>query len=982
MQQLPNGGQQEEKGQGAGSKGENRDGELQTPPQSSAPQEPGFHVSPRSVGGNSSVPLLPAPFPPASSGVMVSLIASEAQVRQIIAPFANTVSIAAINSPESIVISGASEDIATICQKLAAQKVKTKYLEVSHAFHSPLMTPMLSAFEQVANQITYYQPQIPIISNVTGQLADEQISTAKYWVNHIQQTVQFAQGMETLAQQGYEVFLEIGAKPTLLGMGRECLPDSASLWLPSLRPGMPEWKQLLESLADLYVAGIEIDWLAFAGDAPQQKVPLPNYPFQRQRYWLDTPSPQPKTESVSVEQSQTPITKLLNQGNTQDLVQLLQQAGNFSPEHLQLLPEILAVLVKEHQQHLIPENIRDFCYEIVWRNQGNIQSIRPNNTELGSCLIFADRQGIGQELAGLWRQQKPCTLVYPGTEYKKIRDQEIIINPALPEDFQRLFREHTATNQAPCQKVIYLWNLDTIAANALSLNDLETASQLVCGGVLSLLQSLINQGFSRPPSLWLVTKGAQPVKGESTLSGLAQATVWGLGKVITNEHPEFNCTLVDLDPDGKYNTQHLWAEICSHQPNSSENRLAFRHGQRYVNRIARKQEIVKQSLEIKTDATYLITGGLGEIGLLIAKWLVEHGAKHLVLVGRSHPQAAVQATLTQLEAAKCQVVIMQADVSLEEDVASLLAQIQTSMPPLKGIIHAAGVIEDRLLVEHQWSLFAKVFAPKVSGAWNLHHLTQDLPLDFFVLFSSIASIMGFAGTANYTAANTFLDAIAHYRRSLNLPGLSINWGPWSKLGMAKTVEMKTEAQWANQGIQPMEPQQLLSILENLLPQNTAQIGVMQLDWSKFLAQFSGDSSPSFVAEIAQQLQTPAITQKQQPAKILDQIKESSPEQSQALLIDYLSQQMAKALGITTSKLSIDQPLNKMGLDSLMVVELKNRLRSELGINIPITKFLDGVSVIGLTKLIAQELFAVQPVSQTSVVPTITARKNSRVRGEL
>jgi amino acid adenylation domain-containing protein len=221
-----------------------------------------------------------------TGGEMVSLMASEAQVRQIIAPLHERVTIAAINGPESVVISGANEDISSIYHRLETLGIKAKRLQVSHAFHSPLMTPMLAKFAAVARQVTYKQPRILLVSNVTGQKVDEQIATAEYWVNHVIQPVRFADSMQTLRTLGYQVFLEIGPKPTLLGMGRQCLPDSEGLWLPSLRSGIPEWQQMLSSLGELYVQGAKIDWLGFERDYPRQKVALPTYPFQRQRYWI------------------------------------------------------------------------------------------------------------------------------------------------------------------------------------------------------------------------------------------------------------------------------------------------------------------------------------------------------------------------------------------------------------------------------------------------------------------------------------------------------------------------------------------------------------------------------------------------------------------------------------------------------------------------------------------------------------------------
>ncbi|NES18381.1 MAG: SDR family NAD(P)-dependent oxidoreductase, partial [Symploca sp. SIO3E6] len=250
-----------------------------------------------------------------NGGEMVSVIASEATVRQLIAPYIDKVAIAAINGSESTVISGESEAVKAIakrcCKQIATQLasagVKTKQLQVSHAFHSPLMEPILAEFEAVANQLTYHQPQIPIISNVTGTIADKSITTAQYWVNHLRQPVRFADSMQSLYQQGAELFLEIGPKPILLGMGRQCLPEEVGVWLPSLRPEVDEWQLILSSLGQLYVQGVPIDWLEFDQDYPRYKVALPTYPFQRQSYWLETDNTKHKSRLLSSSASVHPL---------------------------------------------------------------------------------------------------------------------------------------------------------------------------------------------------------------------------------------------------------------------------------------------------------------------------------------------------------------------------------------------------------------------------------------------------------------------------------------------------------------------------------------------------------------------------------------------------------------------------------------------------------------------------------------------------
>ncbi|NEQ79181.1 MAG: acyltransferase domain-containing protein [Moorea sp. SIO2I5] len=223
-----------------------------------------------------------------SGGQMVSVTASESQVIEAIKEYSSQVTIAAVNGPESIVISGESEAIASIFRKLESSGVKIKQPQVSHVFHSPLMEPMLGEFETVAKEITYSQPKIQLISNVTGEKVGAEITTAKYWVDRVRQPVRFLESIKTLEEEGYETFIEIGPKPILLEMGRQCVTEDVGEWLPSLSPGVEEWQQMLYSLGKLYVKGAKIDWSGFNSDYSRQKVALPTYPFQRERYWIET----------------------------------------------------------------------------------------------------------------------------------------------------------------------------------------------------------------------------------------------------------------------------------------------------------------------------------------------------------------------------------------------------------------------------------------------------------------------------------------------------------------------------------------------------------------------------------------------------------------------------------------------------------------------------------------------------------------------
>ena len=270
------------------------------------------------------------------AGEMVAVMASESKVNQLIAPYREKIAIAAINGPENVVISGEAAAMRTLREILEAEGIKTKQLRVSHAFDSPLIEPILAEFEAVAKQITYNQPRIPLISNVTGARVDESIATDSYWVNHVCQPVKFAHSMETLHQQGYQVFLEIGPQPILLGMGRQCLPADVGVWLPSLRDGQEDWQQMLHSLAELYVRGVKVDWLGFDRDYLRSKVVLPTYPFQRQRYWIETSEneSQKGEGEPSLESKTMTIVDGLKNGSNQQLAQQLEKVGKSSPEQV------------------------------------------------------------------------------------------------------------------------------------------------------------------------------------------------------------------------------------------------------------------------------------------------------------------------------------------------------------------------------------------------------------------------------------------------------------------------------------------------------------------------------------------------------------------------------------------------------------------------------------------------------------------------
>ncbi len=1140
-----------------------------------------------------------------AGGEMLSVMASAAQVSEAIANYSKQVGIAAINGPESVVISGASEAINQIREDLESKGWKTKQLQVSHAFHSPLMEPMLAEFEKVANRVTYNHPEIPLISNVTGLPADESITTAKYWVNHVRQPVKFAESMGTLEGLGYETFLEIGPKPTLLGMGKQCVAKE-SLYLPSLRPGVEDWQHMLSSLGQLYVNGYVVNWSGLYRDSNCQKVPLPTYPFQRESYWIELrnglykkqlrsrhknlhpllgqklhlagvekeqrfesqlsiyeepylsdhrvfgqavlpgtghlelalaagsvafksdsliledvtifqalifPEEQPKTVQVVLKPSVTntyifeifsfssseqdnkssilhasgkilqgktiseasskdlstlkeqcdievPVDGLyqeldglgLNYGSKFQAVKKLWKVGENTLGFIELSPEVCAEIEKykvhpvlfdaslhssygvaygverenpddiylpvkverlqlyrscdskvwsyasnkdtgsqetsnlnvclfDESGAIVAEiegiigkrvtfqaiwnvmqkqllgDIKNWFYQLEWRPQNLQLQLEQNNKlnqnqELSHWLIFADTTGVGKALATkLTQQGHECTLVYGIQTTQKLETGSYQINPSNLQELEQVYQTIIETSQLPLQKVIHLWSLDIGDPKDLTITSLEESQLWGCGSVVNLIQTLVKNSNSTSPKLWLVTRGSQPVCSNIEELAVAQSPLWGLGRVVSLEHPQLWGGLVDLDPQSPKNEVETLLELLTNS--QEEDHIAQREEQTYVPRLVKQISQTFPVVSFSSDATYLITGGAGALGLHTAQWMVGKGVRHLVLVGRSQPSPQAQSTINDLQKQGVEVVMAQADVSHFEEVERVFQQIETSMPPLKGIVHAAGVGTYQLIQQMELSHLESVIRPKVIGAWVLHQMTKELELEFFVNFSSIAAVWGSLGQSHYGAANYFLDSLAYYRQALGLPSLSINWGPWSNGGMADEEQLR---ELRKRGVQPLSPQEGIAALEQLWMSGNPQTTVAHVDWNLFKPLYEVGKRRLLLEEIKVESQETKFSGVNRKSEIIQKIEIASQNERVSLLKTYLQGHLGKILGLKVSqKPSVEQGLFEMGMDSMMALELRNQINNDLRIDIPITLFMEGVTIAVIANEINQQL---------------------------
>jgi thioester reductase-like protein len=823
-------------------------------------------------------------------GAMVAVWAATATVKAALIDYPD-VATAAVNSPQNTVISGHRDAVAEVVSKFADCRIKTKSLKVSHAFHSPLMEPMLEAFLAVAQEVTFAVPRLKLVSNVTGEVASQAIATPEYWGQHIRQPVQFAAGMETLYQSGYRVFLELGAKPTLLGMGRYCLPQEDTVWLPSLYPGRSDGAVMYRALGELFVLGAPIQWDIAV--PVTRRVALPTYPFQRQRYWAEI--------AVS-EKIQSPMVQLLNQGKTQNLLQQLEKMATFSEAELALLPRLLEIMAQKGAGEF-----QDWLYEIQW-----VERLRqPSSVSLEASehwLILADRTGKGDALAAKLRDRhQVCSVFYSD-------------DPNF--DFLMLSK--------PIDHIVHLWSLEASSAT-LTIDQLKTAQSLGVSSVLNLLQSVLKSGTQ--PKFWLITQ--ETIAIENQIVNPAQSPLWGLGKVIAIEYPQLWGGMIDVN--GATSADALLTELVDAQ---GEDHLSLRGDRRYGGRLVRRVCPSAKPVTLDAEGTYLITGGLGALGLQVARSLVSCGAKSLVLLSRRRQASEeAQGAIGALEQLGATVRVMAADVA---DLAEM-ANVVQSIANLRGVVHGAGTTHFKTLNQMSLENLESVLRPKVLGGWILHQLTQDLKLDFFVSFSSITAILGSKGQGHYAAANHFLDGLAHYRRRLGLPALSINWSFWDGAGMA-AEELQTGA-LKQLGLEALSPASAIAAFEHLLGSDCTQVTVANVDWLRFKQVYELQGQRSLVSQIDQSAATPT-----QKSELLQRLETSSSSERYDILVTAIQTEVAQTLRLPQLP-DPQQGVFDLGMDSLMAVVLVNSLRSQLQAELPIADFMEASSIAAIAAIL-------------------------------
>ncbi|MGW2332288.1 type I polyketide synthase, partial [Streptomyces sp. NPDC001700] len=781
-----------------------------------------------------------------TGGAMATIAAPETDVLPLLDD--QRAAIAAVNGPSSVVISGDEAAVGHVIDTMTARGVKTRRLHVSHAFHSPRMDAMLTEFTEVLQSVEFHTPNIPLISNLTGTIAGEELRSPDYWTRHVRNTVRFNDGLNTLRNLGTTTFLELGPDGSL-----SSLADGDGV--PALRPGRSEAVTLMTALGGLFVRGMEVDWRAvFPGARP---VELPTYAFQRERYWLRPDRQLPDADRWRYGLTWTPVTD-------------------------------------------VPE-------------------------------------GTGAALSGVW-----WVITEPGATART--------DVASGDDVAAALRAAGADVRA--MSLAELTRTPVAAAGPDPDPVAGVVSLLSVESTVATVQALGTAGIEAP--LWSVTRGAVGVADGDAVDPY-ESEVWGLGRVVALEHPDRWGGLIDLPTALDEQCGIALAGILSGATN--EDQLAIRPTGVWACRLSRMAPATPEPAEWHGRGTALVTGGTGALGGHVARWLASTGVEHIVLTGRRGIEApGAQDLATELEAMGPHVTIATCDVTDRDALTALLETI----PDLRTVIHAAGVPSWGAVDGLAPAEFAESVRSKVVGGELLDELTRERDLDAFVLYSSIAGVWGSGNQSAYAAANAFLDGLAHRRRANGLVATSVAWGMWDGGGMAEGGEEFL----VERGVSAMAPQLAIAALRRAMSDDETAMVVADIDWARFGPRFTAlRPSPllsGLMAEAEAEAQAAVAEARSDTAgpvgAFAARLAGMPPEERNRAVTELIRTRVAEVLGHAQSAaVDLNRPFQELGFDSLMAVELRNRLGSATELTLPASVIYDYPTPTALAEHVCREL---------------------------
>jgi acyl transferase domain-containing protein/acyl carrier protein len=832
-----------------------------------------------------------------AGGAMVAVQATEDEVEPLLT---DDVGIAAVNGPTSTVVSGPEQAVLDIAAVFREQGRKTSRLAVSHAFHSPLMAPMLAEFARVAAGLSYADPAVPVVSTVTGEVAD--MTTPEYWIRNVAQTVRFADAVAALHAEGVRTFVELGPDAVLAAMGQDCVDDGT--FVATQRRNHPGDRTAVEALAALHCEGRRVDWAAFFAPLGASVVDLPTYAFTRQRYWLE---PAERRVAAAADPTADAFWRLVDGGDAAELAERLAVDAD-------ALAAVLPGIATWRRNATDLATVDSWRYRLTWDRL-------PTPAEValpGRWLVVGTGEPAAAVADGMAGHGADVVRVEVATaERAALADA---LRPALSGERPAGVVSVLALSGAPCAATIPLVQ---------ALGDLEVTAPL-----------------------WCVTTGGVATGGADGAPDPDQAALWGLGTVLALDLPERWGGLVDLPGTDPAAVRLLCAALST----GDEDQLAVRGDGLAARRMApAPADPAAPRTPWQPRGTVLVTGGTGGIGAHLARWLAENGAEHLLLTSRRGADAPGAAELTEeLTALGTQVTVAACDVADRDAVAGLLAAIPADRP-LTAVLHAASALPVPVpLSETTVAEFTETGRAKIDGARHLDELTAGMDLDAFVLFSSGAAVWGSGQQAAYGAANAYVDALAERRRAEGKVATSVAWGAWGGDTMA------AEGDLSRYGLEPMAPRLAVEALRQVVEEGRPTLVVAAIDWARFVPTYTLARPrpllrgvPAAAAVLAAEDTVAPESGAEDLVGRLAGLTEADQERE---LVELVRARAAAVLRHDSADaVAPHAAFRELGFDSLAAVELRNQLAAATGLTLPATMVFDHPNPTALATFLRERL---------------------------
>ncbi|HXQ00978.1 MAG TPA: SDR family NAD(P)-dependent oxidoreductase [Solirubrobacteraceae bacterium] len=922
-------------------------------------------------------------------GMMIAVQASRQEAEESLVGFEERVAVAAVNGPSAVVLSGETDALLDLAATWEQRARKVKRLRVSHAFHSPLMDGMLEQFAQVTRDVALSPPTIPIVSNLTGGPAIEELCSPEYWVRHVRETVRYAEGIAWLGAQGVSNFLELGPDGVLSSMTRDCLGGTGNMpghdvasvaghkvastaghdiasapgdeaastvgdeaartpgddvastaaheasAVAVLRAGRPELSALLGALAEAWTRGAAVDWSIPLGERGARRLELPTYPFQRQRYWLEGSSHAPGLKApkgvqapangAHVDADETRFWEALEH---QDLDGVLNMLGIEDEDQRSSLDAVLPTLSAWRKHSREHATVNSWRYSVAWKPVE-----LPATRELPGSWVVIVPSTLSEDQ---WLAELLGKLTTAGERVELVS----VDAPAITR------AELAQALHDPLEKLSEASSVKGVLSLLALQEQPHAIHAAVPAGLVStavLVQALDDLQLHAP--LWLLTRSAVSVSASERLVNPTQAQVWGLGLALGLERPTGWGGLVDLPETLDERVLALLLGVLG--DGGQEDQLALRGGGVFARRLqsAGADRGVSADSWSPSSGTAMITGGLGGLGAHVARWLASAGTEHLLLVSRSGDEAPGATELCEeLRELGAQVTVAACDVSDREQLARLIDSLPEHLP-LRMVVHAAGASVHGAIGSLEAADLQQALAAKAQGALNLDLLTKGLDLHAFVLFSSIAGTLGSGEQSAYAAANAYLDALAVNRRARGLPATSIAWGAWAGEGMAAVAQQQMGDVLRRRGLEPMAPQLAIEALQDALVRGETLAAVADIRWETYAPLFTSARPRPLIEDMpAVQAALVAGTGPQAQAagrELRARLRATPTEKRPQIALDLVSVEVARVLGHpSVETIDAGRAFKELGFDSLLAVELRNRLSGATGLELEATLVFD------------------------------------------